>query len=180
PVDPNDPLYPCSVLPERYQTACYQMQTSVMLFNSKGDIAAAARACDGAPTAMRLICYTSLGRDISSYSLQNHGKAIAMCSLGTPRYQPWCYLGLVKNVVDINARAEEGISLCRDVPMPAGKLICYVAVGEQIVLLAQDDAGRRALCSSAEPAYVEACVYGARVTAAPPPGLANLWKAAQQ
>ena len=26
-----------------------------------------------------------------------------MCSLGTERYQPWCYLGVVKNIIDINA-----------------------------------------------------------------------------
>ncbi|HXV15874.1 MAG TPA: hypothetical protein VD758_03795, partial [Gemmatimonadaceae bacterium] len=88
PIDPADPLYPCSALADRYQTACYEMQTSVMLYENHGDIAGAAKSCDAAPVKMRTICYVSLGRDVSSYSAQDHGKAITLCSLGTPKYQP--------------------------------------------------------------------------------------------
>ena len=173
-VDPSDPQYPCSTLADRYLQACYQMQTSVMLYHNKGDIAGAARGCDAAPESMRITCYSSLGRDVSSYSLQDHASAIRMCSLGTPRYQPWCYMGLVKNIIDLNARPAEGISLCRDVPTPSSKVICYLAVGEQVVLLASDAEGRRSLCSTSEPAFLDACLYGARVSDARPSGLSEV------
>ncbi|MEP6509723.1 MAG: hypothetical protein ABJC63_15960, partial [Gemmatimonadales bacterium] len=91
-VDPADPLYPCSVVGSKYQNSCYQMQTSVILFLNHDDMIATAKTCDTAPYAMRFVCYQSLGRDISAYSVQDFTKGKAMCSTGTPRYQPWCYV----------------------------------------------------------------------------------------
>ena len=38
PVNPDDPLHPCSVLDERYAVDCYLMQTSVMLYHNHGDL----------------------------------------------------------------------------------------------------------------------------------------------
>ena len=175
PVDPKDPLYPCSIIGERYLSACYEMQTSVMLYNNKGDIAGAAKGCDTAPANMRPVCYSSLGRDISSYSLQKHDEAIRMCSLGSPKYQPWCYYGLVKNIIDLDARSEDGMSLCRDVPGAAAKTLCYHAVGEQILVLQPDSEMRRAMCSTAEAEFVDVCRYGARLSAQAPAGLVALW-----
>ena len=179
-VDPADPLYPCSALGERYQAACYEMQTSVMLYNNKGDIAGAARSCDTAPVSMRPICHASLGRDISSYSQQNHAEAIRMCSLGTSKYQPWCYYGLVKNFIDLEARPADGIALCRDVSDKPGKTLCYDAVGEQILVLETDAEKRRAICATAELEYADVCSYGARLNVQAPPGLLAIWERARQ
>jgi len=179
-VDASDMHYPCSKLSERYLRSCYEMQTSVMLYHTRGDMAAAAKSCGSAPVAMRTVCYASLGRDISSYSQQKHPEAIRMCSLAAERYQPWCYLGVVKNFIDLNARASDGIAFCRNVPRDSNKQLCYSAVGEQILILAPALADRQRLCSSAEPAYLEACHYGARVVSTPPPGLARVWKSVEE
>ena len=167
PVDSTNQLYPCSIMSERYLSACYEMQTSLMLYNNKGDIAGAAKSCESAPTAMRTICFASLGRDVSSYSQQNHAEAIRMCSLAVTKYQPWCYYGLVKNFIDLEARSQDGMSLCREVPSSESKAVCYQAVGEQILVLRSTDADRRAACSSAEPEYLDACLYGARLAQVP-------------
>ncbi len=180
PIDQTDPLYPCSVLPDRYSTACYEMQTSVMLYENHGDIAGAARNCDAAPAAMRTICYASLGRDVSSYSGQNHADAIRMCGLGTGKYQPWCYRGLVKNIIDLNAQSNDGMRMCRDVQSPGSKAECYAAVGEEIWVLAPTPDGRFKMCLTSEPAYLDACLYGARVKTTPPAFLVEVWKAAEQ
>src|SRR4029079_7342122 len=133
-----------------YLTACYEMQTSVMLYNNKGDMAGAARDCDAAPAKYRTICYASLGRDISSYSAQNHAEAIRMCGLSTPKYMPWCYYGVVKNFIDLDAKASSGLSFCRDITDAAGKVVCNSAVGEQVLVLAPTQDGRRSMCASAE------------------------------
>lgn len=180
PLDPADPHYPCSALADRYLTACYEMQTSVMLYENHGDIAGAARSCDTAPVAMRTICYVSLGRDVSSYSAQNHAEAIRMCSLGTEKYQPWCYYGLVKNIIDLNARSDDGMAMCRDVTSPGSKAECYSAVGEEIWVLDPTTEGRSRLCSVAERDYVDSCLYGARVKPAAPQVLVNVWTAAER
>lgn len=168
PLDPDDPLYPCSILADKYQPDCYQMQTSAILFHNGGDMEATARACDGAPLAMRPWCYQGLGRDISSYTYQDHAAGIRLCSLGDPRWQPWCFGGLVKNFVDLTARIDDGFAFCRNVPGVANKMRCTYAVGEQVGTLENGEAGREALCARSEPEYLEACRYGARVTAEKP------------
>ena len=97
-----------------------------------------------------------------------------MCSLGTPRYRPWCYFGLVKNFIDLNARASDGLALCRELTGEADKMKCYEAVGEQVGTLRNDAGPRRELCAPAEPAYLDACLFGARVSPTAPALLARL------
>jgi hypothetical protein len=177
-IDPAEPLYPCTIMADRYLASCYEMQTSIILYLNHGDMAGAAKTCDSAPAKMRYVCYQSLGRDISSYSMQNHPTAIRMCALGTAKYQPWCYVGLVKNLVDLNARAGDGLSLCRELSGEANKMKCYEAVGEQIATLRNDTELRRALCTQSEPAYLDACFFGARVTTEEPKLLRELNRAA--
>jgi hypothetical protein len=180
PVDPADPLYPCSIMAERYLSACYEMQTSVMLYNNKGSIAGAAKGCDTAPLPMRTTCFASLGRDVSSYSAQNHAEAVRMCGLAPEKYRPWCYYGLVKNFIDLNARADDGLALCRDVPAGAGKAVCYNAVGEQILVLAANADSRRAMCAATEAGYMDACLYGARFPVKAPEILLKTWASVRQ
>jgi len=123
---------------------------------------------------MRFVCYQSLGRDISAYALQDPVKSKQMCSLGTPAYQPWCYFGLVKNFVDLNARASDGISFCKGVDGNANKMKCYEAVGEEIATLRNDAESRKNLCIGSELAYLNACLFGARVSINEPPSLVKL------
>ncbi|MEO5579010.1 MAG: hypothetical protein ABIR58_00010 [Gemmatimonadaceae bacterium] len=170
-LDPGDLLYPCSIMADRYLVSCYEMQTSVMLNHNKGDIKGAATTCDTAPPRLRHVCYQSLGRDISAYSLQDPVKGVAMCSLGTPRFQPWCFVGLVKNLVDLNARSEDGMAFCKTLTGESNKLKCYEAVGEQIGTLRNEPTQRRALCEAAEPDFVDTCQFGARLGVRPPDAL---------
>ncbi|WP_447978767.1 hypothetical protein [Candidatus Nitrospira bockiana] len=171
PVKADDPLHPCSVLDERYAADCYQMQTSIILYHNHGDIGGAARTCDGAPVAMRHACYQSLGRDISSYTLQQPAESIRLCSLGSPAYQPWCYVGLVKNFIDVTARAESGLSFCPLVPGRANQAKCYEAIGEELWALMSSDGARAAVCERLDHDARQACRFGARLTDEPPQGL---------
>ena len=90
-----------------------------------------------------------------------------MCALAPAKYQPWCYYGLVKNLIDLEARASDGMNFCREVPSVDSKAICYSAVGEQILVLNAAEADRRAACAAAEAEYLDACLYGARLTQVP-------------
>jgi hypothetical protein len=101
-----------------------------------------------------------------------------MCSLGTAEYQPWCYFGLVKNFVDLNARASDGLSFCKLVEGQFNKLKCYEAVGEEIGTLRNDTGSRKQLCTGAETDYLDACLFGARVSPDIPPALFRLNKLA--
>ncbi len=166
-LDPANPLYPCSIMEDRYLTACYEMETAAILHLNGGNIGATAKTCDTAPRAMRYVCYQSLGRDISALSFREHGAAIEMCGRGTEAYRPWCYFGLVKSFVNQNASAGEGLAFCRKLTGEANKLKCYEAVGEQIGTLRNASAERTALCEPAEAEFREACLFGARVAGVP-------------
>ncbi len=171
PLDPADPLYPCSILAARYLVDCYQMQTSAILWFNQGNIGDAARTCDRAPSDVRPWCYQSLGRDISSYTLQDPDESIRMCSLGNPAWQPWCYVGLVKNFVDLTAKTDSGFAFCRRVPGRANKLKCHEALGEEVSVLTTEPTRRAELCGQSEEGYADACRYGARLTGRRPEGL---------
>src|SRR6266550_9592733 len=71
-LDPSDLQYPCSIMAQRYLVACYNMQTSVMLFFTHGDMAATARSCGDAPQALRPVCFPGMGRAVSEWSNKDH------------------------------------------------------------------------------------------------------------
>jgi len=157
----DEPLYPCNVLEDRYLVACYQMQTSAILWFNGSDVPAAARACGQAPEHLRPTCFQSLGRDVSSITLQDNERAVRLCSNGPVEYQPWCHLGYAKNLVDVTADPNDGFAYCRILPPGESKRVCHVAIGEQIWVLAEDPARREQLCLAAESAFRDACRHGA-------------------
>lgn len=167
-LDATDLQYPCSIMAQRHLVACYNMQASVMLHFTHGDIAAAARSCLGAPQPLRPVCYRGLGREISAYSRQDHAEAIRLCAFARAEYQPWCHFGVVKNFIDLTAKVDDGIAYCRSVTGSANRLKCYEAVGEQIATLRHDMTQREAACAEVGEAYRGACRYGARLASVPP------------
>jgi hypothetical protein len=167
-LDPADLQYPCSIMAQRYLVACYNMQPSVMLYFTSGNMGAAARGCLAAPLAMRPVCYQGLGREISAYSRQDHAVAIHMCGFARTEYRPWCHVGVVKNFVDLTARFEDGLAYCRDVAGSDNRRKCYEAVGEEIATLRPDMTQREAACAEVPESYRGACRYGARLPNARP------------
>jgi hypothetical protein len=165
PVDPNDMQYPCSVLGARYQSSCYSMQTSVMLYLAKGDMGKAARGCEGAPEAMRNTCFASLGRDINAYSRQQHAEAARMCGVVAAPYRGWCHLGVAKNLIDLTSRAEDGASYCAESPAPADRPRCFQGVGEEMRYLATETERKEAICRMGGEPSVEGCRRGAGLPA---------------
>jgi len=159
----DDPQYPCSILDARYLTACYMMQTSVMLWQTGNDIGAAARLCMDAPEGWRKTCYQSLGRDISAHTLQDPDDSLRECRKSPEQYREWCYVGLVKNFVDLTATTGAGFAFCSMVE-EAAKPRCHEAMGEQIGVLHGGADERRAACADSESPLLErSCLYGARV-----------------
>jgi hypothetical protein len=161
-MDPADPLYPCSIMADRYLYACYQMQTSVMLFHNRGNIGAAARSCDRAPPKMREVCYQSLGRDITSYTARDPQKTAELCEQASEPYRHACYFGAAKALVDWTATTDAAFAFCRIVAREPGGPTCYRALGEEIATLVATAPEREGQCIRAQdPAAVEHCRRGA-------------------
>ena len=161
-IDPNDPLYPCSIMAEKYLHACYQMQTSVMLNLNHGDIAAAGRSCEMAPAHMRSVCFQSLGRDITSYAVRDPQKTADLCRKASEPNRPACYFGAAKALVDWTATTDGAFTFCRLVADDAGGPACYQALGEEIATLVASVPEREEQCTRAQlPKAVATCRQGA-------------------
>jgi len=160
---PADPHYPCSILADRYLTACYMMQTSAMLSQNGGDVADAAETCGEAPENWRRTCFQSLGRDVSSRTLQEPKASLRECGKAPEEYREWCYVGLVKNFIDLTASTDAGFSFCTRVEEWA-KPRCHEAIGEEIGILLPNPGARRIACLDSEtPELGQHCLRGARV-----------------
>ena len=169
--DSSDVLYPCSALGDRYQRACYQMQAGLIVERTGLDFAKVAQVCEGAPRPMRPVCYQGIGTYVSGVTARDPAEAIRHCSQGSMRYRSWCFVGVVKNFIDVTAKTEDGIAFCRQLVPQDIATSCYVAVGEQAAVLFRDPALRETACSTAQPAYLAACRYGAGLSPERPPAL---------
>jgi hypothetical protein len=170
--DSADALYPCSVVEEHYKAACFQLQGGIILQRNQYDFAKATADCDRAPEDLRHHCYLSLGTSASGLTVRDSRRAIQYCSNGDPGYQPWCFVGVVKNYIDVTARPEDGIAFCRLLPEGRNRRQCFVAVGEQVwVLHIADLAARDRECAKAAPDGDVDCRYGAGLLATAPEGL---------
>jgi hypothetical protein len=166
-IEPADPLYPCSIMAERYLHACYQMQTSVMLYLNHGDIGDAAKSCEHAPAAQRPVCFQSLGRDITSYTARDPQKTADLCAKARDPYRPACYFGAVKALVDWTATTNAAFTFCGIVLREPGAPTCYRALGEEIATLLASAPDKEEQCTHAQaPEAVAACRLGAGLAAA--------------
>ena len=166
-----DLLYPCSVLGERYQRACYQMQAGLIAEVTGLDFARVASVCDQAPEQWRRPCYQGIGTYVSGVTARDPAEGTRMCSLGSPRYRPFCFVGLVKNFVDVTANPDDGMALCRRLGPRDIATSCYVAVGEEAAVLYPNMERRAAACAKSEAQYQAACHFGAGLSTQRPEGL---------
>jgi hypothetical protein len=172
-VDSSDVLYPCSVVAHRYQTTCFMLQGGIIARLVDLDYGRATAECDRVPADLRTFCYLSLGTYAAGLTVLDARKAIRLCQHGDPAFQPWCFVGLAKNFVDVTGLPRDGLEFCRQVPAGRNRRQCFVAVGEQLVILhpADLDARRRGCALSATPRDEADCQYGANLLAQPPEGL---------
>jgi hypothetical protein len=168
-VDSTDMLYPCSIMAQRYLYACYEMQTTVMLYLNGGDIAAAARECDRAPLAMRVPCYESLGRDVTSHASQDPRKSAQLCAKGSEPYRAACYGSAARSLANLTGQTGGALELCDVVAKDRGAgsadaTTCYRYVGNMIAMLFTTIPEREAACARiSETVAVAACRRGAEV-----------------
>lgn len=161
---PGDLLYPCTALSERYLRACYQNQAGLMVEQTGLDFAKVAAGCDTAPEVMRPTCYQGIGTYISGVTTRDPEQSTRLCALGSMRYQAWCFVGVVKNFIDVTAKPDDGLEFCRRLGPREIATACYNAVGEQASVLYVPMEKRDSVCMKVESKYQPACRFGAGLT----------------
>ena len=169
--EPTDLLYPCSVLGQKYQRACYQMQAGLIVERTGLDFVKVAAICDIAPEPMRRTCYQGIGTYVSGVTSRDPEESIRLCSLGSTRYRSYCFVGLVKNFVDVTANPGDGLALCRKLGPVDIATSCYHAVGEEASVLYVPMSKREEVCARVEGKYNNACRFGAGLSSERPADL---------
>jgi hypothetical protein len=160
-VKAEDPLYPCTVLADRYLHECYQMQTSNVLTLNGYNFAEAFKVCDNAQARWKDVCYHSMGRDVSGYTLRDSAKSVELCMLGSPAHRAFCFQGAVRNFIHIDWKTDKAMPFCSSVPAD-GKDACFRAIGEELVFIHTDAVRRASECAKAEAPFVAVCTRGAQ------------------
>ena len=108
---PDEPLYPCTAVAEKYKAECFDMQTSYALGAVQGDFARVFALCAHVGGSFRKNCFQSLGRDAATMSRDQVPATVATCRLGRDHEQrSACVLGAVLDFVyyyhsDVQAKA---------------------------------------------------------------------------
>lgn len=158
-IDPDDPHYPCSIVQSHQKSACYGMQTSVILYLNEYDFEAAAKTCDGAEWAWRAVCHQSLGRDASGFANRDVRKVRDLCALDRSEDAPFCYVGAAKAAIDWSGEPMDGIAFCTGVRGDENRLRCYQAVGQQVAVITPTRGNE--ICGEAKGREEQACLFGA-------------------
>src|SRR6266542_3898820 len=105
-MDPADPLYPCSIMAERYLHACYQMQTSVMLNLNHADM------CDKAREPYRPACYFGAAKALVDWTATTES-AFTFCGIvASQPGGPTCYQALGEEIATLLATTPEREEQC--------------------------------------------------------------------
>jgi len=164
-LDSDDPLAPCNHVERKYQGACYLLQSSAILMLNGYNFSQAFKTCEQAPREFIDICYQSMGRDVSGFTLRDIERSYSICLQGSPQYIHQCIVGVAKDFVNHSARAEPGLTFCQRVDSRY-KGSCYEAVGFMVSELYSNTQARREACAPAEEGYQSVCARAAGVGSA--------------
>lgn len=109
----DDPLYPCNAVREDQKSTCYLMQTSYMLKLRGGDFASVFELCGTVGESYKDICYQSLGRDASGWTISDPIRTKSHCLLGPDdRAQSNCVVGAVKDFISYHHSDVQAKTFC--------------------------------------------------------------------
>ncbi|MBA3757597.1 hypothetical protein H0X09_01915 [Candidatus Saccharibacteria bacterium] len=114
---PEDPMYPCTAVDNKYMSGCYIIQSSYALSVSSYDFAKVFSLCaDVADSYNRIVCYQSVGRDASGGG-NNLEETKKRCLIAvSTEAQINCIIGAAKDIVYSFHSDKEAMGFCQSLP----------------------------------------------------------------
>jgi hypothetical protein len=158
----GDPLYPCDAVAKRDKLYCYLQVTSHLLDVTGGNWKKTAQWCRRVERGFVVLCFQSLGRDISGRTLQSPPEIVRLCALAGDMERE-CIYGAARDITNMDANARRSAPFCAQVPL-AVRTYCFRGIGTIVGTLHVYGPQRKAECMADVPrAYWHACFDGARV-----------------
>ncbi len=154
-INPDDPAFPCNAVKAKFASACWRMQTSVILRANGADFQAAALICD-AQGDYADACYSSLGRDAAPYGDRQASRMSKYCSYAsTDAFRTTCIEAFTAGVILQENDPESGMALCTQLSV-YDKEACYRETGVQARFMRTVDEVN-AMCDAAPEQYQATC-----------------------
>jgi len=156
--DEDDPLFPCSVLDEKYAEACYHYHSIHLLRNVNWSVQEAFELCDKNENEMHVRhCYYGIGLMNAFHTQYNFDKILSDCQKGNINYQTYCFAGAVYDTAD-QMGISLGFELCQILPQQF-KMDCYENLGKWIQTIYFTNEEIVDYCSQINNSkYYEACI----------------------
>ena len=117
---PNDTVYPCNAVDQKYKEQCYLMQTSYMLKINGYDFKKTFDICAKVDKGFSVTCYRSMGRDASGSTVSDLQKTRNICLLGKDyTQQSECIVGAVKDFISYYHGIDKATQLCASLDDPS-------------------------------------------------------------
>jgi hypothetical protein len=135
---PDQPLYPCSEIDNRYKDICYQKQAPYALFRYDADFAKTFALCGSVNDGFRSSCYKGLGSAAAVHTVKYviGDRAILesieqLCLLGADRdARANCVRGATRSLINYFDTDTKAKALC-DMVNADLRLVCLVTIKEK-------------------------------------------------
>jgi hypothetical protein len=122
---PDQPLYPCTAVDDKYKGQCYLGQTSYALQVDNYDFARVFALCEGVAQPYRDICNQSLGRDAANQARHDAQTTTKTCNITSdPNDRTNCMIGAVKEIISYYHDITQASGYCDIQPEP-DKTTCH-------------------------------------------------------
>ncbi len=157
--DPQNPLYPCSALAQKYQEVCYSFQAGRFIAESKGDMSVVERLCGEVPPPYRPHCFTRIGTSLPGGTFETARESCL--KLAEREHRDMCLRGIADAFGDrfggLPDKLLGVLDFCASVP-EENKRGCFTRAGLVLRAFLSLDAAR-AECTKrvADPLFRESC-----------------------
>lgn len=125
-LDKNDPQYPCDAVDPKYARICYGMQTSVMFGYIGMTVPEVAEACRTGAGVYANTCFSSLGRDLSSYARTGQSEYLRQpCEDLAGEFADECLWGGIAALMDNTWDGSYAIPFCNFLHGDELRKTCY-------------------------------------------------------
>lgn len=126
----DDLLYPCNSTPEKYIGTCYFLQSSYIFRQNNFDFSKTFDVCARAESdSYRSLCYQSLGRDASGFTISDISKTKKICFLGKNFEQRLgCFIGAARDFKYYFNGTKEAKKFCESGEVPSIIEACLKAI----------------------------------------------------
>ena len=153
-----DPQFPCTIVDEKYKSACYFYQTSRMVQLFPNDFARVAQICNQVPTQYQAVCFSSMGRDADGVYRGQPTQAITSCNNApSGLMRESCLSGAVQDAFWDPSGSDSALTFCKLLTSQSEKQICYNTIIGRAVDVLTDRTVRKTFCDQVEPFYQDLC-----------------------